>query len=48
MEKELILATSKNNNQEVKRILNDAVKNKIVLNLNKKNENEWFPLLCYL
>ncbi|KAG4092973.1 ankyrin [Neocallimastix lanati (nom. inval.)] len=45
LEKELILATDENNIKEVKRILEDANENKIVLNLNKKIKKKWYPLL---
>ena len=41
LEKELILATDENNIQKVKRIFYDAIKNKIALNLNEKDENGW-------
>jgi len=31
--------------QKVKKILDDAIEKNIVLNLNEKGENEWYPLL---
>jgi len=46
LEKELILATDENNIKEVKRILEDANENKIVLNLNKKIKKN--GIHCYM
>ena len=46
LEKELILATDENNIKVVKRILEDANENKIVLNLNKKIKKN--GIHCYM
>jgi len=45
MEKELILATDENNTQKVKTFLDDANENKIVLNINEKNDSGDNPLI---